>query len=183
MLASHAEPMPSASPIGGFLNALWPRARGFAIAVAELLLRARSCGWAAMPWRCDSRRLGCRWSAWAVATTHPGGRFTRALERARYVSIHRTTETSQWWIRTVRPEAAGLCPTAISRATEGRIATGEVPKKRHLEAACLQRFSQFKPRIQAVRDAISARGLTANDEPFGFQRGPFVDDVNTLDAR
>ncbi len=36
-----------------------------------------------MPWRCDSRRPACRCSAWAVATTHQGGRFTRAPERAR----------------------------------------------------------------------------------------------------
>ena len=43
MLASHAEPMPSVSPTGGFLNAIWPRASAIAIATAEGLLQAR-CG-------------------------------------------------------------------------------------------------------------------------------------------
>src|SRR5687768_11675000 len=43
MLVSHAEPMPSLSPTGGVLNALWPRTRAMAIATAEGLLQAR-CG-------------------------------------------------------------------------------------------------------------------------------------------
>ena len=43
MLVSHAEPMPSVSPTGAFLNALWPRASAMAIAAAEGLLQAR-CG-------------------------------------------------------------------------------------------------------------------------------------------
>ena len=43
MLVSHAEPLPSVSPAGAFLNALWPRAISMAIAAAEGLVRAR-CG-------------------------------------------------------------------------------------------------------------------------------------------
>ena len=43
MLVSHAEPMPSVSPTGAFLNTLWPRASAMAIAAAEGLVRAR-CG-------------------------------------------------------------------------------------------------------------------------------------------
>jgi hypothetical protein len=43
MLVSHAEPMPSVSPAGAFLNTLWPRAISMAIAAAEGLVRAR-CG-------------------------------------------------------------------------------------------------------------------------------------------
>jgi hypothetical protein len=43
MLVSHAEPMPSVSPTGAFLSALWPRASAMAIAAAEALLQAR-CG-------------------------------------------------------------------------------------------------------------------------------------------
>ena len=38
-------------------------------------------------------------------------------------------------------------------------------------------------RIQSMRDAISARRVAANDQPFAFQRGPFVDGLNSLDAR
>jgi hypothetical protein len=43
MLVSHAQPMPSVSPPGALLNALWPRASAMAIAAAEGLLQAR-CG-------------------------------------------------------------------------------------------------------------------------------------------
>ena len=65
MLASHAEPMPSAPPNGAFLNALWSRARAMAIAVAEILLRARcGLGGHAMAMRFEKTRmslqcLGC----------------------------------------------------------------------------------------------------------------------------
>ena len=65
MLVSHAEPMPSVSPTGAFLNALWPRARAMAIAVAEILLRARcGLGGHAMAMRFEKTRmslqcLGC----------------------------------------------------------------------------------------------------------------------------
>ena len=58
MLASHAEPMLSVSPIGGFLNALWPRARAMAIAVAEVLLQARcGLGGHAMTMRFEKSRI------------------------------------------------------------------------------------------------------------------------------
>ena len=43
MPVSHAEPMPTVSPTGAFLNALWPRASAMAIAAAEGLAQAR-CG-------------------------------------------------------------------------------------------------------------------------------------------
>jgi hypothetical protein len=43
MLVSHAEPMPSVSPTGAFLNTLLPRAAALAIAAAEGLAQAR-CG-------------------------------------------------------------------------------------------------------------------------------------------
>lgn len=43
MPGSRAEPMPSVSQTGAFLNALWPRANAMAIAAAEALVRAR-CG-------------------------------------------------------------------------------------------------------------------------------------------
>jgi hypothetical protein len=43
MLVSHAEPMPSVSPMAAFLNTLWPRARAIAIAAAEGLRQLR-CG-------------------------------------------------------------------------------------------------------------------------------------------
>jgi hypothetical protein len=43
MLVSHAEPMPSVSQAGTFLNTLWPRASAMAIAAAEGLAQAR-CG-------------------------------------------------------------------------------------------------------------------------------------------
>jgi hypothetical protein len=43
MLVSHAESMPSVSPAGTFLNALWPRASAMAIAAVEGLAQAR-CG-------------------------------------------------------------------------------------------------------------------------------------------
>jgi hypothetical protein len=65
MLASHAEPMPSVSPNGAFLNALWSRATAMAIAAAELLLRARcGLGGHAMAMRFEKTRmslqcLGC----------------------------------------------------------------------------------------------------------------------------
>ena len=65
MLASHAEPMPSVSPNGAFLNALWSRATAMAIAAAEILLRARcGLGGHAMAMRFEKSRmslqcLGC----------------------------------------------------------------------------------------------------------------------------
>ena len=43
MIASHAETMPSVSPTGAFLSALWLRVRAMAIAAAEGLSQAR-CG-------------------------------------------------------------------------------------------------------------------------------------------
>jgi hypothetical protein len=43
MFASHAEPMPSVSPTGAFLDALWPRASAMVVAAAEGLSQAR-CG-------------------------------------------------------------------------------------------------------------------------------------------
>jgi hypothetical protein len=43
MHASHAEPMPPASPTGVFLNGWWPRARALAISTAQELRQAR-CG-------------------------------------------------------------------------------------------------------------------------------------------
>jgi hypothetical protein len=74
MFASHAEPMPSVSPIGAFLNALWPRARAMAIAVAEILLQARcSLGGHAMTMRFEKTRMslqcmGCghNTSGWTI---------------------------------------------------------------------------------------------------------------------
>jgi hypothetical protein len=65
MLASHAEPMPSVSPMGAFLKDIWSRARAMAIAVAEILLRARcGLGGHAMAMRFEKTRmslqcLGC----------------------------------------------------------------------------------------------------------------------------
>jgi hypothetical protein len=43
MLALLADPIPSVSPTGAFLNAIWPRASAMAITAAEGLLQAR-CG-------------------------------------------------------------------------------------------------------------------------------------------
>jgi hypothetical protein len=58
MFVSHAEPVPSMSPIGAILNALWQRARAMAIAVAEVLLQARcGLGGHAMAMRFEKTRM------------------------------------------------------------------------------------------------------------------------------
>jgi hypothetical protein len=65
MFASHAEPMPSASPMAAFLNALWLRTSAMAIATAEILLQVRcGLGGHAMAMRFEKTRmslqcLGC----------------------------------------------------------------------------------------------------------------------------
>lgn len=43
MLASHAEPLPSAPPTAASLNTIWPRARALATSAVEGLAQAR-CG-------------------------------------------------------------------------------------------------------------------------------------------